>query len=328
MNKILISGCVGYIGSILCKTLIEKNYSVIGLDNFSCSNIGDISPDIDFYEGCISDESLIQKITSKHKIDLVIHLASFRSAEESTYESKKYLDNNLTNSIAFLNSLYLNKVNNIVFASTAAVYGSCQSEDLSEDSKLSPNSPYAESKLKFEKHLSNFNKTHSDFNFITLRLFNVSGSYGELGERHEPETHLIPCAVDALLQNKELNLYGKNFQTKDGTAVRDYVHVLDVASSFINAGNLLIDNKLEFTNKTYNIGSAKTFSNLEIIKLIEKLSDKKLKYKFTKAKAGDLPSLKANNSVAIQAGVLQLGNSSIEKIVKDNLDFRYKYLKN
>lgn len=325
MPKVLVSGCAGYIGQIVSQVLLEKNYTVIGLDNFSCNNSREILHEIIFYEGCISDANLVKKISKEHKIDFVIHLASFSSVEESTVNSKKYLRNNFEDSISFLNSLYENDINKLVFASTAAIYGECLEESLSENHEVKPNSPYAQSKLNFENHLNTFQKAQKDFSYIALRLFNVSGSYGKLGERHDPETYLIPCAVDALLQNKELQLFGKNFNTKDGTAVRDYVHVVDVANSFIQAGNLL-NSESNNINQAFNIGSGETYSNLEIIELIKELSSKNISYKLADERAGDLPRLKANNSKATKAGILNLENSDIEKIVKDNLDFRSKYL--
>jgi UDP-glucose 4-epimerase len=322
LKKVLISGCAGYIGSILSQILIEQGIEVLGIDNFSASSKENLNPQIKFYESCISNQNIIDKICNENQnIDCVFHLASFSTVEESIAKKDQYLSNNYDYSVLFLEQLIKNKVNNFVFASTASVYAGDEADALKETSSLKPNSPYGKSKLDFENFLKK-----QELNYAILRLFNVSGSYKDLGEAHQPETHLIPCIVDALLKQETIKIYGDDFDTKDGTAIRDYIHVVDVANAFINSAIKLLETSLN--ERIFNIGSSITYSNLEVLKLVENLVDKKLDYKIEAKRVGDVACLKADNQAAINSGILKLENSNLGKIIIDNIDTRKKLVKN
>lgn len=322
MKKVLISGFAGYIGSILSQMFLENNIEVIGIDNFSSNKSRDVNSQIKFYNCCISDENQMQKIYLENTdIDCVFHLASFSIVEESIEQKELYHLNNYEKSVIFFNTLIKNKISNFIFASTSAVYKENTLDTLSEESEIQINSPYAQSKLDIENFLKDKQKEDKNIRHITLRLFNVSGSYKGLGERHEPETHLIPSIIDAINHEQKVHIFGHKYNTNDGTAVRDYIHVADVAQSFINAGQKLV--KREIQNMVFNIGSGKAYSNLEILHSIEKLTNKKVEYTISNEKrAGDKASLVANNNRAIKNHILELKNSSLEKIILDNIKFR------
>lgn len=323
MKQVLISGCAGYIGSILSQLMIEQGIKVIGIDNFSSSSKETLNPQINFYETCISNKEKINMICQENGvIDCVFHLASFSTVEESITEKDLYIRNNYDYSVVFLEELIKNQITNFVFASTASVYAGNEKDALKEDSKLKPNSPYGQSKLDFENFI-----IKQKINHAILRLFNVSGSYKNICESHQPETHLIPCLVDALLNQDVIKIYGNDFDTSDGTAVRDYIHVLDVANAFINSAKALEDNSLNDNERIFNIGSNSIYSNFEVLKLVENLVDKKLDYTIEQRRAGDVASLKANNKLALSKDILKLENSDLGKIIIENIDSRKKLIR-
>ena len=211
-----------------------------------------------------------------------------------------------------------------IFSSTAAVYGMpAGNEPLREDRELKPINPYGENKLAVEKFLQDKSE-NSDFKFITLRYFNVAGAYGELGEEHDPETHLIPIALDALLgHRKQFKIFGTDYQTRDGTAVRDYVHVVDLAKSHINA--LALFREERGLNEAYNLGYKHGFSILEILNAIEKVAGKPVPAEQAERRPGDPDALVADNTKALEIGLLQPEFDSIDKIIEDALAHRVKF---
>lgn len=320
---ILVTGCFGYIGAICSKILLEQGYDVVGIDNLSRSRQRAELEGLTFYQSCIQDD-VIEEIVSKHKIDTVMHFAAFIEVAESVQKPELYYQNNYLKTKHFVDKLYELGVKQFIFSSTAAVYGApINNEPLREDSELKPINPYGENKLAVEKYLQE-KSASSDFKYIILRYFNVAGAYGELGEEHDPETHLIPIALDALLgQRQGFKIFGNDYDTPDGTAVRDYVHVVDLARAHIRALGLF-QNKLGL-NEAYNLGYKRGFSILEILNAIERVAGKSVAAEQADRRAGDPDALVADNSKALEIGLLQPEFDSIDKIIEDALAHRVKF---
>lgn len=350
--QILITGCAGYIGSIICQTLIQENHSVIGLDNLSTGFRTNIPQAVKFYEGDIADTTLLQEIKDSHpELNSVIHLAGFIEVAESVKNPEKYFDNNFHKAKLFLNCLEQLNFKNIIFSSTAAVYGIPQEYDsinplnngtINESTTLAPINPYGSSKLEFEKAIQT-----STLNYIIFRFFNVAGADGVLGECHEPETHLIPLLLDfALGKREEFCIYGNDYPTPDGTAIRDYIHVKDLAQAHLLAlealcNNLQNENLTEHTasppnetnnrngvsrsqniNQIYNLGYGQGFSVKEIVNITEKLINQKINHGLKPRRLGDPAYLVASPEKALRLLGFQPKFNSIETIIKDALEHR------
>lgn len=349
--QILVTGCAGYIGSIICQTLIQENHSVIGLDNLSTGFRKNIPQAVKFYEGDIADTALLKEIKDSHpELNSVIHLAGFIEVAESVKNPEKYFDNNFHKAKSFLDSLEKLNFKNIIFSSTAAVYGipqQCHTACINEDSVLAPINPYGSSKLEFEKAVQT-----STLNYIIFRFFNVAGADGVLGECHEPETHLIPLLLDfALGKREDFSIYGNDYPTPDGTAIRDYIHVKDLAQAHLLALealyiNLQNENLTEHTasppngtnnrngvsrsqniNQIYNLGYGQGFSVKEIVNITEKLINQKINHGLKPRRLGDPAYLVASPEKALRLLGFQPKFNSIETIIKDALEHRSTWYK-
>ncbi len=323
---ILVTGCAGYIGSICSQLLLEADYAVVGIDNLSRGLRTNIPKGLEFYETCISDTSTITEILQKHQISAVLHFAAYIDVAESVREPNLYKNNNYLRTLAFIKTLREQGVSNFIFSSTAAVYGdpalgpSPQGGSLFETTSLNPINPYGYYKLEVEKYLAGL----EDFNYIILRYFNVAGAYGDLGECHDPETHLIPLAIDAALGLREnFSIYGSDYPSPDGTAIRDYVHVVDLATAHIAALEALSDKTK--SNQAYNLGYGRGFSVQEILNAIERVSARKIPRILAPRREGDPAILVASSDKARSAAIFQPKHDSIDKIIRDALDHRLKY---
>jgi len=233
---ILIVGGAGYIGSHINKFLHSQGKKTLILDNLSYGH-----PEFvkwgEFIEGDLSDENLLSQIFEKYPIDAVMHFAAFTYVGESVENPQKYYKNNLENTLNLLNLMKDYHVNKFIFSSTCAVYGEPEKLPLSEDHPLNPVNPYGNTKLMVEKILEDYSKAY-DLNYVSLRYFNAAGADPdmEIGEWHNPETHLIPLILDAASGRREsVSIYGTDYPTPDGTCIRDYIHVLDLAQAHYKA---------------------------------------------------------------------------------------------
>jgi UDP-glucose 4-epimerase len=334
--QILVTGCAGYIGSIICQTLIQENHSVIGLDNLSTGFRKNIPQAVKFYEGDIADTALLKEIKHSHpELNSVIHLAGFIEVAESVKNPEKYFDNNFHKAKLFLDSLEKLNFKNIIFSSTAAVYGipqQCHTACINEGTALAPINPYGSSKLEFEKAVQ-----ASTLNYIIFRFFNVAGADGVLGECHQPETHLIPLLLDfALGKREDFSIYGNDYPTADGTAIRDYIHIKDLAQAHslaLEALHVATVSEPKATNNTniqgsgninqiYNLGYGQGFSVKEIVNITEKLMDQKINYGLKPRRLGDPAYLVASPEKALRLLGFQPKFNSIETIIKDALEHR------
>lgn len=290
--KVLVTGGAGYIGSFMVTTLLQKGYEVVVLDSLDRATGEALTQDVPFYKGKVGDWDLLQKISYENPFDAVIHFAGFISMKESMENPALYFDQNTFETLKLLENL--NKLNkkHIIFSSTAGVYGNPEKLPISEDDRKDPTNPYGESKLMVERMLYWYNKIFG-LNFAVLRYFNACGASldGEHGELHNPETHIIPVALQALKDGREFLIYGTDYNTPDGTCVRDYIHVLDLANAHVLA--------LEKINSqpggyTYNVGTGKGYSNREIVKMIEEVTGRSLNVAERERRPGDADELVAD----------------------------------
>lgn len=310
MKKILVTGGAGYIGSVTVARLLEKGCEVVVFDNLSQGNkttlscpliVGDLMNPTDFAKLDVYD------------FDGVIHFAALALAGESMQKPDLYFKNNIIGGINLLEYMKERKIPHIVFSSTCAIYGTPEKVPVSEAESKKPESVYGESKLAFEKILFWYDKIYGIKN-MCLRYFNACGASldGKLGEMHHPETHIIPIAIQAALTNSWFPLFGTNYPTPDGTCIRDYIHVEDLASA-----HMLAIERLSTTKESdfFNLGTGTGYSNKQIIDMIKKVSGKDFPIEEKPRRAGDPSSIYADNRKAVSVLGWQPVHSDLETIV-------------
>ncbi|PKG21959.1 UDP-glucose 4-epimerase GalE [Niallia nealsonii] len=292
---ILVVGGAGYIGSHLVKELVEKE-EVVVLDNLTTGHEEAIDSRAIFVKGDLGKEEDLEPIFSKYPIKAVMHFAAFSLVGESVQDPYKYYENNVANTLTLLKMMLKHKVENFIFSSTAATYGIPEDEMISESSKTSPINPYGKSKLMIEQILADFHQAYG-LNYVVLRYFNAAGAHesGEIGENHDPETHLIPIILQHLLGAREaISVFGTDYPTEDGTCIRDYIHVTDLAGAHIKALEALLDGSKKA--ETYNLGNGVGYSVKEVIETCEKITEKNANVIYADRRAGDPARLIASSN--------------------------------
>lgn len=291
--NILVTGGAGYIGSVVTEQLIEAGHKVIVYDNLTKGHEKAIHPKTKFIKGDVSDRKLVTYTLEDHQIEAVMHFAAFIEAGESMKVPEMYFHNNTINTLLFLETLLAQRVKKFVFSSTAAVYGDPKIIPITEDAQLKPTNAYGASKLLVEQALSWYHRIHG-FRYAALRYFNACGATATLGEDHHTETHLIPRALNVVIgKGASLKLYGTDYPTKDGTCIRDYIHVSDLATAHLLALSTLDKHK---TGKLiYNLGSQKGFSNKEVIDAVGQVVGKPVPFKPAARRKGDPATLIASS---------------------------------
>lgn len=294
MKNILIVGGAGYIGSHTVKLLQKRFYNCIVLDNLVYGHREAVK-DCQFIQGDLMDKPTIQNIFNEHTIDAVIHFAAYAYVGESVAKPNKYYQNNVVGTLNLLDVMLEHKVKHIVFSSTCATYGEPQYTPIDEHHPQNPINPYGQTKLVIEQALEDYRKAY-DFKYISLRYFNAAGCDAdcEIGESHEPETHLIPLVLKTIkgLQ-PSLEVYGDDYNTPDGTCIRDYIHVEDLA-----VAHCLSLEKLNMFSGCLNLGTGQGTSVMQIIEAAEKVSSKKCTLVIKPRRAGDPEKLFASNTKA------------------------------
>jgi UDP-glucose 4-epimerase len=294
---ILVLGGAGYIGSHTVYELIDKGEDVVIVDNLETGHIEAVHPKARFYKGDIRDRAFVDSVFEKEKIDAVIHFAANSLVGESMVNPLKYYDNNVTGTKVLLESMIAHDVKKIVFSSTAATYGEPENIPILEDDKTSPTNTYGETKLAMEKMMKWTDKAHG-LKYVALRYFNACGAHksGEIGEAHSPETHLIPLILQVPLgQRDHISIFGDDYNTKDGTCVRDYIHVTDLAQAHILAVKYLMDGN---ESNTFNLGNGVGFTVKEVIETAKKATGKEIKSEIEGRRAGDPAWLIASSDKA------------------------------
>lgn len=292
--KILVTGGAGYIGSFMVRALLEKGHQVVVFDSLERGYQDAVDKRAIFVRGDIKNKSELENLFNHEKFDAVMHFAGYISVEESTSEPQKYYENNVTGSKNLFESA-INKggVKKIIFSSSAAVYGSPQTIPIPEDHPKNPTSEYGKNKLAVEETLSSLRAENLEINFVSLRYFNAAGAAidGSNGENHNPETHIIPLAIKAAMEDSEFNLFGINYKTPDGTCIRDYIHVLDLVEAHVLALERIIKQPGAYF---YNVGTGIGYSNREVMSVVEEVSGKKIKTVEQPRRTGDSDQLVAD----------------------------------
>ncbi|WP_288194222.1 UDP-glucose 4-epimerase GalE [uncultured Methanobrevibacter sp.] len=288
---ILITGGAGYIGSHVNKALNKAGYETVVLDNL-IKGFEDFVKWGVFVEGDYGDEELLNRIFKEYDIEAVMHFGAYISVAESVEYPKAYLENNYEKTLTLIKAMKDNGVKNLIFSSTAAVYGSPVEIPIKETHQLKPINPYGKSKLLVEEYL----KSQDDINYVIFRYFNASGDDPdcEIGELHEPETHLIPLILDAALGRRDsISVFGDDYDTEDGSCVRDYIHVNDIANAHIE-GLRYLENGGE--NNVFNIGNGRGFSVKEVISVVKKVTGKDFPVNIEGRRPGDPGTLVADSN--------------------------------
>ncbi len=291
---ILVTGGAGYIGSVTVKRLLEKGHRIVVFDNLIYGHKESVTCKL--VEGDLTDKKFLFESLKDENFDAVIHFAAYALAGESMQNPYKFFDGNILGGLNLLEFMRERQIKKIVFSSSCAIYGTPEKVPVTEDESKKPESVYGESKLMFETVLKWYD-TIFGIKHINLRYFNACGAAvdGSLGEDHDPETHIIPVAINALLQDKPFNLLGTDYPTEDGTCIRDYIHIEDLATAYQQA--------LEYLNKigksdSFNLGTGNGYSNRQILEMIQKVSGKILKIEERERRAGDPAIIYGDNSKA------------------------------
>lgn len=293
MENILVTGGAGYIGSFMVRRLLDLGFKVSVIDNLSKGYKDAVDKRAHLYEGDLLDSNFLDEVFSKNEFDAVIHFAGLISVGESVRQPDEYFRNNTLGTFCLIEKMRLRDVKNIIFSSTAAVYGNPQKTPIPEIHSKMPESPYGESKLLAENGLQWYSEKFG-ISVANLRYFNASGAAldGKIGEGHQPETHIIPSAIKAVLEDKPFTLFGDDYPTNDGTCIRDYIHVLDLVQAHILALKKLEEND---GSHVYNVGTGKGYTNRQLIEVVERISGRKMNVKVEKRRKGDSAVLIADN---------------------------------
>ena len=312
--KVLVLGGAGYIGSHTVKALCEENIDVVVADNLVTGHIEAVDSRAKFYKGDIRDINFLDDLFSKEKIDAVIHFAAYSLVGESVTDPLKYYDNNLCGTKVLLESMVKNNVDKIVFSSTAATYGEPENIPILESDRTEPTNPYGETKLSMEKMFKWTANAHG-LRFVSLRYFNACGAdeSGKIGEAHNPETHLIPIILQVPNGQRELvSIFGNDYPTKDGTCIRDYIHVTDLAQAHILAVKYLMNGG---NSDIFNLGNGVGFSVREVIETARKVTGHPIPVKDVERRAGDPAQLIASSEKAKKVLGWKPEHDSLEEII-------------
>jgi UDP-glucose-4-epimerase GalE len=285
MKNILIVGGAGYIGSHMCKYLAKHRYNPIVLDNLVCGH-GQAVKWGPFFEGSMNDSDLLRKIFSDYRIAAVMHFAAFCYVGESVTVPAEYYRNNVANTISLLQVMVEKKVPNFIFSSSCATYGEPVEIPIQEDHPQKPISPYGRTKVMVEQILEDFRVAYG-LESVSLRYFNAAGADpdGELGEDHHPETHLIPLVLQtALAKRPDINVFGDDYPTRDGTCIRDYIHIEDLAQAHLLALERLLNG---LPGGQYNLGNGDGYSVKEVIEIARNITGRPVPARVVQRRAGD-----------------------------------------
>ncbi|MDT0147639.1 UDP-glucose 4-epimerase GalE [Priestia aryabhattai] len=312
---ILVCGGAGYIGSHTVSELLDKGEEVIVVDNLQTGHPQAVLGGAKFYVGDLRDSPFLDDIFTMHNIEAVIHFAADSLVSKSVEDPLMYYDNNVYGALCLLRVMIKHGVEKIVFSSTAATYGEAKSFPILEDAPTDPTNPYGETKLAIEKMLR-WSEQAYGMRYVVLRYFNVAGAHmdGKLGEDHTPETHLIPIVLQVALGKREkISIFGDDYQTHDGTCVRDYIHVTDLADAHVLAINKL---RRGHRSSTYNLGNGNGFTVKEVIDAARNVTGKLIPVEVAPRRVGDPAKLVASSEKAINELGWQPRYTSLEEIIE------------
>ncbi len=298
-SKILVTGGLGYIGSQTVLSLLDNGFEVVVLDKDEPKEYQNFVDMVDFERVDLLNILDLEKVFKKYKIEVVIHFAAFIEVGESQLKPEKYYNNNVVGTLNLLTVMHRYKVNKIVFSSTAAVYGLPKVDLIDENQPKNPISVYGRTKSMSEEIITDFCKIHG-FSAFFLRYFNACGADPQTraGEDHNPETHLIPCIFNAITNNTTFRIFGNDYNTPDGTCIRDYVHTTDLALAHVLNTKYLIGLTANGFCEAVNLGTGQGFSVSQIVQSVEQITGYKVLVEFTNRRPGDPDRLVASNQKA------------------------------
>ena len=313
MPQVMVTGAAGYIGSIVVQALMRSGYDILGIDDLSRGHRAAIDEGLTFYRIRAGDYDGLDRILQASPVDAVVHLAGYAQAAESIAEPGLYYANNVRDGITLLECMQRNGIKDIVFSSSAAVYGVPAVTPITEDQPIAPINPYGQTKAWMESVLESYARSHG-FRVVSLRYFNAAGASGPLGEDHRPETHLIPNAIRVALKvDPELAVFGDDYPTPDGTAIRDYVHVVDIAAAHVQSLRALG----QLPRLAYNVGTGRGYSVREVVDMVERVALESIPVRVEPRRPGDPPELVAD-ATALQSDLgWKPELSALDQIVKD-----------
>ncbi|MGA8766326.1 MAG: UDP-glucose 4-epimerase GalE [Candidatus Acidiferrales bacterium] len=319
---ILVTGGAGYIGSVTVERLRAKGEHVVVLDDLVRGHRGAVNRDVPLYQGKVGDRELVSRIAAEHKVEACVHFAALTYVGESVGDPAKYFENNVEQGIALMRTLVAAGVRRVVLSSTAAVYGEPTQIPIPESSPKWPVNPYGWSKLLMERLLASFDGAYG-LKSVSLRYFNAAGATEDQGELHEPESHLVPNVLKAASGEKpEVSVFGTSYPTPDGTAIRDYVHVTDLADAHIRAlEHLRKGGQSEFLN----LGTGHGYSVMEVIECARKVTGRPIPVRIEGPRAGDPPSLVADAQKAETVLGWKPTMSDLASILRSQWEWRQKH---
>ncbi|MCX6705504.1 MAG: UDP-glucose 4-epimerase GalE [Candidatus Woesebacteria bacterium] len=292
MEKILVTGGAGYIGSFMVRRLKEKGFDVVIADNLSQGHAEAVTGYRLQVIDLVTEKEKLNELFEKEKFSGVVHMASFIQMGESFKNPSKYFQNNLMAALNVMDAMAKNKVNNFILSSSAGVYGNPESLPIKESDKREPLNPYGETKYMIEKMLEWYDKAYG-LKFMAIRYFNAAGGSldGEIGEDHPDESHLIPLVIKAGIKSEKFTIFGNDYKTEDGTCIRDYIHVLDLVETHeIALRKLLGGSQSNF----YNVGVGRGYSNNEVVEMVRKVTGLAINVDYGSRREGDADSLYAS----------------------------------
>jgi UDP-glucose 4-epimerase len=319
---ILVTGGAGYIGSVVTEDLRANNVDVVVLDNLSRGYRAAVATEVKFYEGSIGDRDLVKRICAENQIEAAMHFSAFIAVGESVEKPHEYYENNTVQTERLLDALLESGVNKFVFSSTAAVFGEPQYVPIDEQHPEKPTSPYGWSKFFVEQILKDYDRAY-DLKFVALRYFNACGATNTRGEHHEPETHLIPLVLEAAAGTRpHISVFGDDYETPDGTAVRDYIHVSDLSQAHLLAVKHLQNGGV---SEFVNLGNGTGFSVLEVIETARKVTGRPIEVQMAPRRAGDPSKLVADSRKAREFLGWNPQLADLEKIMESAWNWHQKH---
>ncbi len=319
--NILVTGAAGYIGSVCAEVLISRSMSVIALDSLLEGHRAAVPPGAVFCQVDLANRLALEAVFTQHKIDAVMHFAAEALVAKSVSEPSIFYATNVACGVNLLDAVTRHGVKKFIFSSTAATYGEPEIVPIPEDHRKAPVNPYGKSKLVFEGILADY-KVYTGLDYVSLRYFNAAGASKERGEHHRVETHLIPRVLDAAAGALPyVDVFGTDYPTPDGTCVRDYIHVLDIADSHVRA----LEEISMVSGEAFNVGNSRGFSILEVIDVAERITGRKIPRKLGPRRPGDPAVLVASKEKLKRALGWEASHSSLDEIIQSAWTWKQKF---
>jgi UDP-glucose 4-epimerase len=310
--RILVTGAAGYIGSICTEVLIERGHNVVALDDLSEGHREAVHPQARFCQVNLHDLPALNAVFRENQIDAVMHFAALCLVEQSVREPGTYFRANVAAGITLLDAMLRAGVKRFIFSSTAATYGEPEKTPIPENQSTKPINPYGASKLLFEGVLEEF-RANARVQYVILRYFNAAGASLERGEDHHPETHILPILFEVAMNQRDcFHVYGTDYPTPDGTCIRDYVHVIDIAQAHV----LALEGISEVAGRVYNVGNSRGFSVREVIESVKRITGRNIPVREAPRRAGDPAELVASSDKIRQELKWTPRFSSLDAIVE------------